>query len=86
MINKKIEGKDLAFKVLYKDEKFQLGFAKDTIDEDLDILAEVELEPNEFKFYFKKILAVVAQYNNETGKNMIKEIFEEVNIKPVKDV
>lgn len=67
----------LAFKMLYENELFQFGFAE-IINEEVEILTEFELEPNEFKLYFKKMLAAVTLYNNETGKNMIEEIYKEV--------
>ncbi|XZK29985.1 hypothetical protein ACSXCN_00310 [Clostridium perfringens] len=73
----KHKGRELAFKILYEDELFKFGFAEYS-DEKFKVLTEFELAPNEFKFYLKKMLAAVTQYNSETGKNLIEELYEEV--------
>lgn len=75
--NIKNTGETLAFKIIYSEDIFQLGFAKKLDDEKIKVITEFNLEPNEFKFYLRRMLAAVATYNQSTGKNMIEEIYEE---------
>lgn len=72
------EKQDKLVKVIYKDKAFELGFAEEKTDGEINILVEFKLEPNEFKLYFKAIVEAIAEYNKQTGKNMIEEIYKEV--------
>lgn len=72
-----IEVDKLAYKIIFEDEVFKMGFAKmDCKNEKLEVLYEFELNEEEFKGYLIHMLKAVVDFNNKKGRNMIEELFE----------
>lgn len=66
-----------SYKVKYENENFEFGFGKyNKVSNKLEIHTEFNLEVEEFKEYFSSILRAIFEYNEQTGKDFIKELIE----------
>lgn len=67
----------LAYKVLYEDNLFKFGLGESINNDEIQVKAEFELNDEEFKVYFSSILKAIVTFGNETGRNLIEEIYKE---------
>lgn len=69
--------KSLSYKVKFEDGVFKFGFAEFIEEEKkIKVKAEFTLNIDEFKVYFESIISSIAVCNEETKRNIIKEICE----------
>lgn len=72
------EVKNISYKIVFEDNSFKIGFAdRSKSSDEIRVLCEFQLNEDQFKGYFTHMLKAVLDYNQQTGKNMIKELFQE---------